>query len=45
MTDRFLGDTFGVLSYQFWSIVLQSDALLLIYTLNNWTVQSVVLGF
>ena len=27
MIDRFLGDAFGVLSCQFWSIVLQSGAL------------------
>ena len=26
MIERFLGDAFGVLSYQFWSIVLQPDA-------------------
>ena len=32
--DRFLGDAFGVLSCQFWSIVLQSGALLPIHTLN-----------
>ena len=45
MIDRFLGDAFGVLSCQFWSIVLQSGARLPIYTLNYWTMQSVVPGF
>ena len=45
MMDRFLGDTFGVLSYQFWSTVLQSSARLPIHTLNYWTVQSVMPGF
>ena len=34
-----------VLSCQFWSIVLQSDARLPIHTLNYCTVQSVVPGF
>ena len=33
MIDRILGDAFGVLSCQFWSIVLQSSARLLIHTL------------
>ena len=32
MIDRFLGDGFGVLSCQFWSIVLQSGARLSIHT-------------
>ena len=32
--ERFLGDAFGVLSCQFWSIVLQSGARLPIHTLN-----------
>ena len=41
MIDRFLGDAFGVLSCQFWSIVLQSGARLPIHTLNYWTEQSV----
>ena len=45
MTDRFLGDAFGVLSCQFWSTVLLSGARLPIHTLNVWTVQSVVPGF
>ena len=36
---------FGVLSCQFWSIVLQSGARLPIHTLNYWTEQSVVSGF
>ena len=45
MTDYFLGDAFRVLSYQFWSTVLQSGARLPIHTLNYWTVQSVVPGF
>ena len=45
MIDHFLGDAFLVLSYKFWSIVLQSGARLPIHTLNNWTVQSMVLGF
>ena len=40
MIDRFLGDAFRVLSCQFWSIVLQSGAWLLIHTLNYWTKQS-----
>ena len=43
--DRFLGDAFGVLSCQFWSIVLQSGARLPIHTLNYWTEQSVVPDF
>ena len=43
--DRFLGDAFGVLSCQFWSIVLQSGARLPMHTLNYWTEQSVVPGF
>ena len=42
MKDRFLGDAFGVLSCQFWNIVLQSGARLPIHTLNYWTEQSVV---
>ena len=42
MIDRFLGDAFGVLSCQFWSIVLQSGARLPIHTLNYWTEQLVV---
>ena len=33
MIDRFLGDAFGVLSCQFWSIVLQSSARLPMHTL------------
>ena len=45
MIDYFLGDTFGVLSCQFWSTVLQFGARLPIHALNYWTVQSVVLGF
>ena len=45
MIDRFLGDAFGVLSCQFWNTVLQSGARQQIYTLNYWTVQSVVPGF
>ena len=45
MTDRFLGDAFGVLSYQFWSTVLLSVARPPIHTLNTWTVQLVVPGF
>ena len=45
MTDSFLGDAFWVLSYQFWSTVLQCDARLPIHTLNCWTVQLVVPGF
>ena len=40
-----LGDAFGALSCQFWSIVLQSGARLPIHTLNYWTEQSVVPGF
>ena len=40
-----LGRCFRVLSCQFWSIVLQSGALLPIHTLNYWTEQSVVPGF
>ena len=31
MIDRFMGDAFGVFSYQFWSTVLQSGARLPIY--------------
>ena len=42
MIDRFLGDSFGVLSCQFWRIILQSCARLPIHTLNYWTAQSVV---
>ena len=38
-------DAFGVLSCQFWSIVLLSGARLPIHTLNYWTEQSVVPGF
>ena len=34
MIDRFLRDDFGVLSCQFWSTVLQSDAWMLIHTLK-----------
>ena len=45
LIERFLGDAFGVLSCQFWSIVLQSGARLPIHTLNYWTEQSVVPGF
>ena len=45
MIGRFLGDAFGVLSFQFWSTVLQSGARLPIHTLNYWTEQSVVLGY
>ena len=45
MIDHFLGDTFGVLFCQFWSIVLQSGAQLPIHTLNYWTEQSVVPSF
>ena len=37
MIDRFLGDAFGVLSCQFWGIVLQSGTRLPIHTLNYWT--------
>ena len=40
-----LEDAFGVLSFQFWSIVLQSGARLPKHTLNYWTEQSVVPGF
>ena len=44
--DRALvGDAFGVLSCQFWNIVLHSGARLPIHTLNYWTEQSVVPGF
>ena len=35
MIDRFLGDAFWVLSYQFWSTVLQSGARLPIHTLKT----------
>ena len=45
MIDRFLGDAFGVLSCQFWSIVLPSGARLPIHILNYLTEQSVVPGF
>ena len=45
MIERFLGDAFGVLSCQFWNIVLQSGARLQIHTLNYWTEQSVVPSF
>ena len=48
MIDRSLGslgDAFGVLCCQFWSIVLPSGARLPIHTLNYWTEQSVVPGF
>ena len=45
MIDLFLGDALGVLSFQFWSIVLQSGARLPIHTLNCWSEQSVVPGF
>ena len=41
MIECFLGDAFGVLSCQFWSIVLQSGARLPIHTLNYWTVRAV----
>ena len=34
MIDRILGDVFGVLSYSFWSTVLQCGAPLPIHTLN-----------
>ena len=44
MIDHFLGDTFGVLSFQFWRIFLQCSARLPIHTLNYWTVQSLVPG-
>ena len=40
-----LGDAFGVLSCQFWSIVLQSGARLPIHTLNYWTEPSLAPGF
>ena len=33
MIDRFMGDVFGVLSCQFWSIILQSGDRLPIHTL------------
>ena len=39
MIDRFLGDAFGDLSFQFWSTVLQCGTPLPIHTLNYWTVQ------
>ena len=42
MSNRFLGDAFGVLFCPFWCTVLQCGAKLLIPTLNYWTVQSVV---
>ena len=42
MIERFLGDAFGVLSYQVWSIVVHSGAQLLINTLKYWTEQSMV---
>ena len=42
MIDRFLVDAFGVLSYQFWSTVLQSGARLPIHSLSYRTMQSVV---
>ena len=45
MIDHFLGDAFRVLSCQFWSTVLPSDARLPIHTLNYWTEHSVVPGF
>ena len=45
MIDRFLEDAFGVLSCQFWSIVLQSGARLPIHTLNYWTKPSLVPSF
>ena len=35
MIDRFLGDAFGVLSFQFWSTVLQSGARLPIHALTT----------
>ena len=41
MIDRFLGEAFGVLSCQFWSIVLHSGALLPMHTLNYWTARAV----
>ena len=31
MTDRYLGNAFGILSYQFWSTILQCGARLLIH--------------
>ena len=40
--DRFLGDSFEVLSCLFWSTVLQCGAWLQIHTSNYWTVQSMV---
>ena len=42
MIDRFWGDAFGVLSYQFWSTVLQSGARMPIHTLNYWTDRAVI---
>ena len=39
-----LWDAFGVLSFPFWSIVLQCGPRLPMHTLNHWTVQSVVPG-
>ena len=44
MIDHFMGDAVGVLSFPFWSTVLQCGARLPIHTLNYWTVQSVVPG-
>ena len=45
MIYRLLGDAVGVLSCQFWIIVLKSGARLPMHTLNYWTEQSVVPGF
>ena len=42
MIDCFLGYALVVLSYPFWSTVLQCGAPLSIHTLNNWTPQSVM---
>ena len=42
MIGRFLGDAFGVLSYPFWSTVLQCGARLQIPTLTYWTVLTTV---
>ena len=39
MIDHFLGDALRVLSFQFWSTVLQTGDWLPIHTLNYWTVQ------
>ena len=37
MSDRVLGDAFGVLSCPFWSTVLQCGARLPMHTFNHWT--------